>query len=189
MPDWSPDDKQIVYQANASPPIYVQNLDNTGRTQIATGYSPRWGPAGELLALSDRRQLRVLNLLAGDETTLFDRSQADVFDGFDWSSDGKRLAVVTRPVAGGRRELFVVDATGKDTQLKSLARGEMGGFVSFSPDDKQIAYSDGWKLRVVNADGSGRPRIIPGQKGLSRHPEWSPDGKWISFAGTREDAK
>ncbi len=187
MPDWSPDDNQIVYQANAVPPIYVQNLDNSGRTQIASGYSPRWSPAGELLALSDRRQLRVLNLLDGEESELFDQPHAEVFDGFDWSHDGNRLAVVTRRVAGGRRELCVVDASGQDKRLKSLAQGEMGGFVSFSPDDKQIVYSDDWKIRIIAADGSGKPRLLPGQKGLSRHPEWSPDGKWIAFAGTRED--
>ncbi len=33
--DWSPDDKQLLFKPNSAPPVYVQNPDGSGRTQIA----------------------------------------------------------------------------------------------------------------------------------------------------------
>ncbi len=189
MADWSPDDKQLLFKPSSAPPIYVQNLDGSGRTQIGTGKSPRWSHDGSLLAVADGGLLRVIDLLSGDEKALFAQPHEKIFEGFAWSHDGSLLAVVTRPTAGVRRELFVLDPSGQDTQLRSRAKGEMGGFISFSPDDKQLVFSDALRIRIVDAEGDARPRIVPGQKGHNRHPNWSPDGEWIVFVGSTEDRK
>jgi WD40 repeat protein len=183
-PDWSPDDKQIAL-ASDSGEIFVQNLDGKGRTQIAKGGSPRFSPDGGRLAVSDRRTLRVVDLVNGEEVRVFDPPLDAIFNGFAWSPDGKRLAVAARLEAGGRRSLLVVDAEGSNARLEPRLTNSMGGYVSFSADGKQIVLADGWKIKLVDAAGTAPPREVQGQEGLNRHPAFSPDGRWIAFVSTR----
>jgi len=188
-PDWSPDDKQLVfdyYPRGGTSEVYVQDLLGQGRTKITAGSGPRWSPDGSLLAVSERSNVFVLDLVTGEARSLFDNAMFHVFDGFCWSPDGQRLAVVVRPKDGQRRHCFIVNAAGETHGIRKRMEGEMGGYVSFSPDGKQLVYADAWKIRIVDVDGTGRPRLLPGQKGKNRQPDWSPDGKWIVFASDRE---
>lgn len=189
--DWSPDDKQIVYDyypQGSSSEVYVQDLDGQGRTRIAAGTSPRWSPDGGSLAISDRSNVFVMDLLSGETRTLFEQPVLEVFDGFCWSRDGSRLAVVVRPKEGDRRHCLFVNAAGESQGIHKRVEGEMGGYVSFSPDGKQLVYSDGLMLRIIDVEGDKRYRLVPGQKGKSKHPDWSPDGKWIVFSSDRNPA-
>jgi Tol biopolymer transport system component len=186
-PDWSPDDRQIAYQASDGAKILVQNLDRSGRTEIAQGYFPRWSPDGARLAFSDRRELYVKDLLSGETTGLLNKPVLEVLDGYSWSPDGERLAVVVRPTVADRLEVWLVDMTASPPRVQSRQRGGMGGYVSFSPDGKQLAFSDSWLIRIVDVGGTARARMLPSQRGKSRSPEWSPDGKWIAFVSSRVD--
>ncbi len=186
--DWSPDDKQIVYDfypPGSSSEVYVQDLDGQGRTKITAGTSPRWSPDGSSLAVSDRSNVFVMDLLTGESRDLFEQPVREVFDGFCWSRDGSRLAVVVRPKEGDRRHCLLVNAAGESQGVHKRVEGEMGGYISFSPDGKQLVYSDGLMLRIIEVEGTKRYRLVPGQKGKSKHPDWSPDGKWIVFSSDR----
>jgi TolB protein len=66
------------------------------------------------------------------------------------------------------------------------------GLPAWSPDRKRIAYvsartrdADIW---VMNADGSGRKRLVGARRADDLYPAWSPDGKLIVFARYGHDA-
>lgn len=188
--DWSPDDKQIAFQLDGpagAAEIYVQNLDGRGRVKIADGRSPRWSPDGGLLAYSDRTMLRAADLLSDEQSTLLPAPVEKVFDGFAWSPDGSQMAVVVRPAVGSKRHLRFVTPTEQAADVASRLQNEMGGFVSYSPDGKQLVFSDAMLLRIVDVEGEAPARKIPGQTGLNRHPAFSPDGKWIAYSGSLRD--
>ncbi len=188
--DWSPDDKQIVfdyYPRGSTPEVYVQDLDGQGRTLITAGKSPRWSPDGSLIAVSDRNtNVFLIDLLSGETRNLFDQPVLEVFDGFCWSRDGSRLAVVVRRRKGERRHCLIVNAAGESQGVVKRVEGEMGGYVSFSPDGKQLVYSDGLMLRIIEVEGTKRFQLMPGQKEKAKHPDWSPDGEWIVFSSDRK---
>jgi WD40 repeat protein len=186
--DWSPDDRQITFQVDGddgSSQIYVQNLDGKGLTRIGEGRSPRWSIAGNVLVYTDGTMLRALDLLNDERTALLPAPVTKVFDGLAWSPDGKSMAVVVRQAEGAPRQLFFVDPSGNNRELKPRLINEMGGFTSFSPDGKQLVFSDGTEIRLVDVAGDTAARKVPGQVGMSKDPAFSPDGKWIAFASSR----
>jgi Tol biopolymer transport system component len=61
---------------------------------------------------------------------------------------------------------------------KSWARCE----PDWSPDGKRRACSMSRLLYLLDVDGKDT-RIIPAQRGPGNDAAWSPDGKWLAFAG------
>ncbi len=189
QPVWSPDDKQLAFVSESGRNVGVQNLDGKGRTNIATGRSPAWSPDGSRLAVSDAGNVRITNLVTGEEQTLFRNRKQLVYYGFTWFPDGKRLVVVARPERRKPRELLYVSADGEEQGVRVRLTGEMAGFVSFSPDGKRLAVDSSYRVQLLDVEGDGKLELIPGQVGASRDPDWSPDGKWIVFASSRDPIK
>ena len=189
LPSWSPDDKRLAFQVTSRDgrdSIVVQNLDGQGRAEIGPGTSPSWSPDGSKLAASDGRMLRIIDLLNGVNVDLFDEPFFELFDGFDWSPDGKRIAVVVRAAPGVQRQLLFVSAEGTAKGVSTRLRGNVGGFVSFSPDGRELVFSTNSTMYIVNVRGGASPRPVPGQRGKNRDPDWSPDGKMIVFVSNRQ---
>jgi Tol biopolymer transport system component len=192
MPAWSADDKQLVFHeySDGDPPkVVVQNVDGQGREEIATGMSPRWSPDGSKLAIADGEMVRVIDLVTGEDRALFDAPYYELFHGFSWSPDGKSLAIGVREVPGQSRQLMLVSADGASAGISLRQKCALGGYISYSPDGKQMVYSANDRIQILEVAGKGGARILPGQVEKSRCPDWSPDGKWIVFESERDNAE
>jgi TolB protein len=108
-----------------------------------------------------------------------------------WSPDGSRIAFMG--CHEDRAEVWVVNADGSHQERLTTS---LGGdwFPAWSPDGKRIAFVYGPKepegaakgeeaameeVHLVNADGSGRRRLVQGAGGS---PAWSPDGSRLAVA-------
>jgi Tol biopolymer transport system component len=188
MPDWSPDDKQFAYNYYGGigrAGVYVQNLDGKGREWLAEGGSPRWSPDGSKIAFTDWRTLHVIDLAEGQQRLLIDDPLDQFPIGFEWSRDGKRLAFVARRAGSSARELMIISAEGasQGMNLRFTREGNLDGHLSWSPDDKQLAVVIDGFVHLLDVDGDGAPKRLANQTVPLRDPAWSPDGKWIAFAG------
>ncbi len=104
------------------------------------------------------------------------------------SAAGERLAFVriltgaqVWKVVNGRTEPFIRSA------------GQIFDFAAaFSPDGKKIAFQSGRlgngdHIFAANADGSGVVQLTGNDVTFAATPDWSPDGKWLTFSTQRDD--
>jgi TolB protein len=186
LPDWSPDDKQLVVQNvgdNAAPVgAWVENLDGNGRTFLVGGLSPRWSSDGRQLAFIEGRTLVARDLVDETERNLLDDGWEEIQAGFDWSARRNQIAFVGK--RQGKLGLWIVDTQNPAPRLR--LEGHLMGHVAWSPDGKRLAVTRDGLIHLLNPDDVNDSRAIPGQKGSSRDPAWSPDGKSIAFSSNRE---
>ena len=97
-----------------------------------------------------------------------------------WSPNGKWIAFVSDRT--GREEVYLSDELGKNTKKLSDADCDKTGLV-WSPDSKSLMWSGSdHKLRMVDADSGKTDVVAQGEAGNVNGAQFSPDGKWISYA-------
>src|SRR5262249_38646699 len=100
-----------------------------------------------------------------------------------WSPDGKRVAYVSDQ--SGREEVWVADIEGRNAKKLSDADTEKSN-LAWAPDSKSLAYSSSdHKLYVVDLATAQAKAVAQNDAGNIQGPEFSPDGKWISY--TKQD--
>ena len=98
-----------------------------------------------------------------------------------WSPDGKWIAFVSDRT--GREEVWIADEMGRG--LKKLSDADCDKpSIAWAPDSKSLLWSGSdHKLRPRGDFERGKPRSS--RRATSRTigtPQFSPDGKWISYA-------
>src|SRR5262245_21855483 len=110
------------------------------------------------------------------------RLVARVGAGPSWSADGRRLAYVA-PGAGGRSDLRVVDADGKNGARLTRTPRASELAADWSPEGRRLVVQRDRRLFVFDADGR-RERLLT----AGVNPVWSPRGSRIGFVSDRAGA-
>lgn len=183
QPAWSADGTKLAFASVYG--IQVMNADGTGRYSVTTNpfhEEPAWSPDGTKIAYSyesaDDSEIHVVNVDGTGDVTISNHPDADFNPA--WSPDGSKIAFTRISLEDNQYNyyLFVMNPDGSD-QVKLTG----GGFIrdpDWSPDGSKIAFA-GFGIEVMNADGSGRTRLMNTSSGQPRQPAWSPDGSQIAF--------
>ena len=101
-----------------------------------------------------------------------------------WSPNGKWIAFVSDRT--GREEIWIADEMGRNQKKLSDVDCDKPAIV-WAPDSKSLLWSGSdHKLRHVTVDNGKTEVVATGAAGNILGPQFSPDGKWISYS--KQDA-
>ncbi len=101
-----------------------------------------------------------------------------------WSPNGKWIAFVSDRT--GREEIWIADEMGRNPKKLSDVDCDKSAIV-WSPDSRSLLWSGSdHKLRHVTVDNGKTDIVATGAAGNILGPQFSPDGKWISYS--KQDA-
>ncbi|MEO8396053.1 MAG: prolyl oligopeptidase family serine peptidase, partial [Chloroflexota bacterium] len=207
QPRWSPDSRRLVFVSNRAnkdeKQLYVIDVDG-GEAQPLTNLrgkvdDPKWSADGRSIAflycpsietdpvvvdaVPAFNRVWILNIDSGDLKAATPEN-VHVFE-YDWSSDGKTLAVLTSPHPNPMEgwysaQLHTVDlATGAFQQ--TCAMPNQLGRLSFSPDGASIGFVAG----VMSDEGNvaGEIYTVPAAGGDPRNltPDTTYSVTWIEW--------
>ena len=97
-----------------------------------------------------------------------------------WSPNGKWIAFVSDRT--GRQEVWISDELGKTPKKLSDVDCDKNSLV-WSPDSKSLLWSGSdHKLRRIDVESARTDVLATGEAGNILTSQYSPDGKWISYA-------
>ena len=97
-----------------------------------------------------------------------------------WSPNGKWIAFVSDRT--GRQEIWISDELGKNPKKLSDADCDKSSIV-WAPDSKSLVWSGSdHKLRRVEVESGKTDVVASSEVGPVSTPQFSPDGKWLSYA-------
>jgi TolB protein len=189
-PSWAPDGKLIVYADSIDTEIW--SATQTGSRfrpitrDVANDNTPAWSPSGRSIAFvrgnagTPDRGAAIWRMSSDGSQLQRVTSWSGYVGDLTWSPDGARIAFTRSG------KLHVIRANG--TNDRTIVKDTSVASPAWAPDGSRIAFgSGGWRIEIVNADGSGRRQLTPNLGSELPHPDgltlaWSADGQRITFS-------
>lgn len=188
-PDWSPDNRFLVYAARGDIwKVAVEGGEAVALTEGSAYHSePTFSPDGSKVALTldidGNLEIGIVDAAGGVTERLTTNTELDFAP--DWSADGESLYFVSRRY--GSLDILRLDLATR--QIVKVVAGAGNDFQpAVSPDGNSLAYVS----RVENRNGSGgiwvmplsseEPELVHYEESSYRlKPQWSPDGKTLTY--------
>ncbi len=199
--DWSPDGRRLALSGDrfGNYDVWVVDVSDGGVERLTSDERyevfPSWLPAGDRLLYvrlddtwADHEVLEVP--ASGGEPRLVARDT----DFFDYQAGGKfghplpspdGDLVLFRSHRSGWINYWIAPRAGGEPRPVAAEEADQS-HARWSPDGTRIAYTsnrDGTHALHVASVTGGEPRVLvaPEGMGVVESPEWSPDGRWISY--------
>jgi Tol biopolymer transport system component/DNA-binding winged helix-turn-helix (wHTH) protein len=200
-PRFSPDGSQASFAMKGPEDfgIYTAVIGSAKPLRLTDNHRdnwPRWSPDGRQIAFiresPSKVEIYVTAALGGTERQLYS-GPADAFcPAFDWSPDGKELAISEVHADRTHAHLALLSLADSTTRaVTSPSDQEIDYAPAFSPDGRKVAFvrsivagvvSD---LYVVPVAGGQPNRLTFDRTWIMGAPAWTPDGREIVFSSTR----
>jgi Tol biopolymer transport system component len=189
-PSLSPDGSQVAFSWKGN--IYVKEVGSEALLQItkdpAADSWPAWSPDATQIAFVRRGEVLVVSPLGGGQ-----RKVAESAGRVAWTPDGSALLVLQKTSALGQ-SIFKVTLAGGDKRRLTFPNDQTPGDLDMgiSPDGRTIAFcrvlqTPGCELFVAPV-GGGEARRLTNDQGMIYGMAWTPDGREIVFASTRQSS-
>ena len=199
---FSPDDKTIVFQSNATGrwQLYTIRADGDGLKPFLTSpgndITPAYSPDGsKVLFVSERdgnREVYLCNADGSAQKNLTTNAAMDIHP--SWSADGKRILFSSNRGNTDPDDYDIYQMNADGSEVRQITRGtDIDTYASWSPDGARIVTRrviDNHRnneVFVMAADGSHPVNLTNAPDHYDGWPVWSPDGKRICFAGGGPD--
>ncbi len=185
---WSPDTTALVYDVSSEAGSDIYRLDigvSTERrlTQLGQAFIPKWSPDNRyiafLVAHSDALALYTMAVDGSRPQLLTDISRVN--PGFEWSPNGKYLAVVKPDF-----DLYVIDPSTSQQRRITTSQHTAENFApAWSPDSTKLAFvstkeSSTGAIYMLNLR-DGIPHRVTNSQQSPKELAWSTDGQFIAF--------
>src|SRR2546423_3804735 len=161
----------------------TEENDSEVRTFASEADDYDLAPNSRRIVVSTHGELFTVPVEEGDVKQLTDSAAREV--NVTYSPDGKWVSFISD--RSGREELYVTaaDGLGEAQKLTDIDALKLG--YHWSPDSKEIAFtSSDSKLRKVNVTSKQIVELDSSHYGNISSPEWSPDGKWLTYSKADE---
>jgi Tol biopolymer transport system component len=190
-PQLSMDGQWVVFHAWQVPnqsQVYVVHPDGSGLRRMTDGtgncVDPNLSPDGTRIAYQQVYGHLFLINFDGSGTT----DTGVNLDLVKWSPDGKKILGENWGWTY-QSDLFTYDVlTGQTNQITHHRPNEAFHLAAWSPDGSNIVclhntnlVSSGWRVCVMNSDGSNPVDLTADWASNQQSPNWSPDGRYLIF--------